>query len=73
VLEPGHAVTLEDIHRVMGRAHVARFRFPGRLVTVPELVAAEVGKIGKKALRAGIAGRLGAEEILEGEPRDLRG
>ncbi|MEU1179578.1 AMP-binding protein [Streptomyces sp. NPDC005820] len=65
VPEPGHTVTLDDVHHVMERAGTARFKFPDRLVTVPELIATKVGKIDKKALRADIARRLDAE----GTPR----
>ncbi|MGW0838627.1 (2,3-dihydroxybenzoyl)adenylate synthase [Streptomyces sp. NPDC002787] len=61
VPEPGHTVTLDDIHHVMERAGIARFKFPDRLVTVPELAATKVGKIDKKALRADIAHRLDTE------------
>ncbi|MCD9874690.1 (2,3-dihydroxybenzoyl)adenylate synthase [Streptomyces guryensis] len=61
VPEPGHTVTLDDIHHVMEGAGVARFKFPDRLVTVPELAATKVGKIDKKALRADIAHRLDTE------------
>lgn len=61
VPEPGHTVTLDDIHHVMERAGIARFKFPDRLVTVPELAATKVGKIDKKALRADITRRLDAE------------
>lgn len=61
VPEPGHTVTLDDVHDVMERAGTARFKFPDRLVTVPELIATKVGKIDKKALRADIARRLDAE------------
>ncbi|MEE1830156.1 (2,3-dihydroxybenzoyl)adenylate synthase [Streptomyces sp. SP17KL33] len=61
VPEPGHTVSLDDVHQVMERAGTARFKFPDRLVTVPELIATKVGKIDKKALRADIARRLDAE------------
>ncbi|MBE4733704.1 MULTISPECIES: (2,3-dihydroxybenzoyl)adenylate synthase [Streptomyces] len=61
VPEAGHTVTLDDVHHVMERAGTARFKFPDRLVTVPELIATKVGKIDKKALRADIARRLDAE------------
>jgi salicylate---CoA ligase len=61
VPEAGHTVTLDDVHHVMERAGVARFKFPDRLVTVPELIATKVGKIDKKALRADITRRLDAE------------
>jgi 2,3-dihydroxybenzoate-AMP ligase len=61
VPEPGHTVTLDDVHHVMERAGIARFKFPDRLVTVPQLAATKVGKIDKKALRADIARRLDAE------------
>ncbi|MDW8806521.1 AMP-binding protein [Streptomyces scabiei] len=61
VPEPGHTVTLDHVHDVMERAGTARFKFPDRLVTVPELIATKVGKIDKKALRADIARRLDAE------------
>ncbi|OAH13450.1 (2,3-dihydroxybenzoyl)adenylate synthase [Streptomyces jeddahensis] len=61
VPEPGRTVTLADVHEVMERVGVARFKFPDRLVLVPELVATKVGKIDKKALRADITRRLGSE------------
>jgi 2,3-dihydroxybenzoate-AMP ligase len=61
VPEPGHTVTLDDVHHVMERAGTAHFKFPDRLVTVPELIATKVGKIDKKALRADIVRRLDAE------------
>ena len=67
VPEPGRTVTLADVHEVMERAGIARFKFPDRLVPVPELTATKVGKIDKKALRADIARRLEAE--AEGDPR----
>ena len=61
VPEAGHTVTLDDVHHVMEHAGIARFKFPDRLVTVPELAATKVGKIDKKALRADITRRLDAE------------
>ncbi|MER6352747.1 AMP-binding protein [Streptomyces sp. NPDC001634] len=61
VPEAGRSVTLADVHEVMDRVGVARFKFPDRLVVVPELVATKVGKIDKKALRADISRRLAAE------------
>ncbi|MGW1022939.1 (2,3-dihydroxybenzoyl)adenylate synthase [Streptomyces sp. NPDC002577] len=61
VPEPGRTVTLADVHEVMESVGVARFKFPDRLVAVPELVATKVGKIDKKALRADISRRLGSE------------
>ncbi|MER5180549.1 AMP-binding protein [Streptomyces sp. NPDC002896] len=63
VPEPGRTVTLADVHEVMERVGVARFKFPDRLVTVPELVATKVGKIDKKALRADITRRIGSEHL----------
>ncbi|MFJ8113704.1 (2,3-dihydroxybenzoyl)adenylate synthase [Streptomyces sp. NPDC096132] len=62
VPEPGHEPALADVHRVMERSGVARFKFPDRLVSVPELAATKVGKIDKKALRADIVRRLDAEK-----------
>jgi salicylate---CoA ligase len=67
VPEAGHTVALDDIHHVMERAGAARFKFPDRLVTVPELIATKVGKIDKKALRADIARRLDAEGTPHGQ------
>jgi salicylate---CoA ligase len=58
VLIPGAALTLEDMRAAMAKAEVARFKWPERLVVVPELPATKVGKIDKKALRADIAARL---------------
>ena len=58
VLMPGAALTLDDVRAAMTKAEVARFKWPERLVVVPELPATKVGKIDKKALRADIAARL---------------
>ena len=58
VLTPGAALTLDDVRAAMTKAEVARFKWPERLVVVPELPATKVGKIDKKALRADIAARL---------------
>lgn len=67
VAEPGLTVTLDDVHHHMERAGVARFKFPDRLVTVPELAETKVGKIDKKALRADIAHRLDTEGAPDGQ------
>jgi non-ribosomal peptide synthetase component E (peptide arylation enzyme) len=45
----------------MDAVGVARFKFPERLEIVPGLPSTKVGKIDKKALRADIAERIGAE------------
>ena len=58
VLMPGAALTLDTVRAAMMGAGVARFKWPERLVVVPELPATKVGKIDKKALRADIAARL---------------
>jgi 2,3-dihydroxybenzoate-AMP ligase len=58
VLAPGTALTLDDVRAAMTNAEVARFKWPERLILVPELLATKVGKIDKKALRADIAARL---------------
>ncbi len=58
VLTPGAALTLDDVRAAMTKAEVARFKWPERLIVVPELPATKVGKIDKKALRADIAARL---------------
>ena len=57
VLTPGAALTLDDVRAAMTKAGAARFKWPERLVIVPELPATKVGKIDKKALRADIAAR----------------
>ncbi len=62
VLVPGAALTLGDVRAAMTRAEVARFKWPERLVLVPELPATKVGKIDKKALRADIAARLARDQ-----------
>jgi 2,3-dihydroxybenzoate-AMP ligase len=67
VPESGHTVTLDDVHHHMEHAGVARFKFPDRLVTVPELAETKVGKIDKKALRADIAHRLDTEGAPDGQ------
>jgi salicylate---CoA ligase len=58
VLASRAALTLDDVRSAMRAAGVARFKWPERLVIVPELPATKVGKIDKKALRADIAARL---------------
>jgi 2,3-dihydroxybenzoate-AMP ligase len=58
VLASGTVLTLDDVRAAMSKAEVARFKWPERLVVVPELPATKVGKIDKKALRADIAARL---------------
>jgi salicylate---CoA ligase len=58
VLAPGTTLTLDDVRAAMTSAEVARFKWPERLVIVPELPATKVGKIDKKALRADITARL---------------
>ncbi|ODU03854.1 MAG: 2,3-dihydroxybenzoate-AMP ligase [Pseudonocardia sp. SCN 72-86] len=60
VPRPGATVTLEEIRDAIARLGVARFKLPEYLVVVDDLVSTKVGKIDKKALRADIAGRLGA-------------
>jgi salicylate---CoA ligase len=62
VLTPGAALTLDDVRAAMTSAGVARFKWPERLVLVPELPATKVGKIDKKALRADIAARLARDQ-----------
>jgi non-ribosomal peptide synthetase component E (peptide arylation enzyme) len=57
----GQSVTLDEIREAMDAVGVARFKFPERLEIVPELPSTKVGKIDKKALRADIAERIGAE------------
>ena len=61
VLAPGASLTLDAVRSAMAAAQAARFKWPERLVIVPELPATKVGKIDKKALRADIAGRLARE------------
>jgi 2,3-dihydroxybenzoate-AMP ligase len=61
VVMPGATLTLDAIRSAMTAVGVARFKWPERLVVVPELPATKVGKIDKKALRADIAGRLARE------------
>jgi salicylate---CoA ligase len=60
VLMPGAALTLDAVRAAMTAAGVARFKWPERLVVVPELPTTKVGKIDKKALREDIARRLTA-------------
>ncbi|MBA8953041.1 2,3-dihydroxybenzoate-AMP ligase [Actinomadura namibiensis] len=57
-VHPGRAVRLADVHAVMERAGVARFKFPERLVLVPEMPLTAIGKVDKKALRATVDGAL---------------
>jgi 2,3-dihydroxybenzoate-AMP ligase len=57
----GAGLRLADFVDVMARAGVARFKFPERLVVRDVLPTTPIGKIDKNALRADIAGRLGAE------------
>ena len=61
VLAPGASLTLDAVRSAMAAAQAARFKWPERLVIVPELPATKVGKIDKKALRADIAARLARE------------
>ena len=50
-------LTLDDVRRAMADLGVAPYKFPERLVVVPELPTTKVGKIDKVALRADIAAR----------------
>jgi salicylate---CoA ligase len=61
VVMPGATLSLDAVRSAMTAVGVARFKWPERLVVVPELPATKVGKIDKKALRADIAGRLARE------------
>ncbi len=61
VVRPGAPLPLDAVRAAMTAGGVARFKWPERLVVVPELPATKVGKIDKKALRADIAGRLARE------------
>jgi 2,3-dihydroxybenzoate-AMP ligase len=61
VLLPGVTLTLDDLRSAMAAAGAARFKWPERLVIVPELPVTKVGKIDKKALRTDIAARLARE------------
>ena len=61
VLAPGASLTLDAVRSAMAAAQAARFKWPERLVIVPELPATKVGKIDKKALRTDIAARLARE------------
>jgi 2,3-dihydroxybenzoate-AMP ligase len=61
VLASGAALTLDDVRAAMSKAEIARFKWPERLVIVPDLPATKVGKIDKKALRADIAARLAGD------------
>jgi 2,3-dihydroxybenzoate-AMP ligase len=60
VTRPGSTVTLDGIREGTHAQGVARFKLPEHLVVVDELPTTKVGKVDKKALRADIAGRLGA-------------
>jgi 2,3-dihydroxybenzoate-AMP ligase len=51
-------LTLDDVRRAMEGLGVASYKFPERLVLIPELPTTKVGKIDKVALRADIAARL---------------
>jgi salicylate---CoA ligase len=62
VPKPGRTVTLTDVHDVMDRAGVAKFKFPERLITVDSLTTTKVGKIDKKQLRTDVARRLAEEQ-----------
>ncbi len=65
VARPGHAVTLEEVRRVMAAAEVARFKLPEYLVRCDELATTKVGKIDKKALREDAAARLAGSGPVE--------
>ena len=64
VVKAGAGLTLERVRSSLEDLGVARYKFPERLVLVPELPATKVGKIDKKALRADIARRLAELEVL---------
>jgi 2,3-dihydroxybenzoate-AMP ligase len=51
-------LTLADVRHAMEGLGVAPYKFPERLVLIPELPTTKVGKIDKVALRADIAARL---------------
>ncbi len=53
-------ITLDDVRHAMADLGVAPYKFPERLVLIPELPTTKVGKIDKVALRADIATRLEA-------------
>jgi len=58
VLRPGTSLTLGQVRDSMADAGVARYKWPGHIEIVDELLTTKVGKIDKKALRADIATRL---------------
>lgn len=51
-------ITLDDVRQAMADLGVAPYKFPERLVLIPELPTTKVGKIDKVALRADIANRM---------------
>lgn len=59
---PDQTVDLEEVHEVMLRAGVARFKLPERLVLAASLPSTPIGKIDKRALRADISRRMATEQ-----------
>lgn len=61
VASNGTELTMAQIREHMDSLGVAKFKWPERLVWVPELPRTNVGKVNKKSLRADVVARVEAE------------
>ena len=66
VSETGATLTMPEVQQHMDALGVAKYKWPERLVWVPELPKTNVGKIDKKRLRADAAALLAAESTPQG-------
>ncbi|WP_037370711.1 (2,3-dihydroxybenzoyl)adenylate synthase [Amycolatopsis orientalis] len=66
VSETGAILTIPQVQQHMDALGVAKYKWPERLVWVPELPKTNVGKIDKKRLRADAAALLAAESTPQG-------
>ncbi|OUC78074.1 (2,3-dihydroxybenzoyl)adenylate synthase [Gordonia lacunae] len=62
----GATLSVADVQQHMSRLGVAKYKWPERLVWVPELPKTNVGKIDKKRLRAEVAAQQETELTAEG-------
>ncbi|MGV9293886.1 (2,3-dihydroxybenzoyl)adenylate synthase [Amycolatopsis sp. NPDC003676] len=62
----GTTLTMPEVQQHLDALGVAKFKWPERLVWVPELPKTNVGKIDKKRLRAAAAAPLAAETTPQG-------
>jgi len=67
VLEPGHALTLDELCRFLLAQRIARFKLPERLEIIERFPVSPAGKILRRELRERIAAILASEAATENQ------